>query len=70
MKKRLVEIYDEHYDEVFGKILLKLTDRELAKKLLGQIFRDTWDMLLTVKRADKDGVKLVFSQVMMGHGIV
>lgn len=68
MKNKLMEIFDERYDEIFNKIILKVTDRENSKKLLGKIFSDTWDTL-TEKNTTKESIRLVFSQTMLVHGI-
>ncbi len=66
IESRLVKVYDEYYDEIFRKILSVSSDREYAKNLMGDIFRETGALL---KDGTKESIKSVLFGVLLSRGI-
>ncbi len=63
-----MKLYDSSYNETFSQIVKDNSDREKAKKLMGQIYGETLNSLNGRHKTIKE-IKGIFENIKRKHGI-
>jgi hypothetical protein len=68
MNNKLMDIYDEQYNDTFNQMLDNGTDRQEAKNIMGLIFQNTLKMI-TKKDNTRESIETIFNQTRMQYGL-
>jgi hypothetical protein len=68
MNNKLMDIYDNRYNENLSKMLNKGVSREEAKNLIGLIYKKT-EEALPKKGTTREYIEEVFNKVQMQFGV-
>ncbi len=63
-----MKVHDRSYNETHDRIFQMGITHEDAKKLLGLVYKETWDRLQGTKKTPKE-IELVLEEVKISHGI-
>jgi hypothetical protein len=68
-KTKLMNLFDQTYDETLYQIRINIPVLKDAKELLGKLYRETWNTMTKLTNTP-ESIKVIFEKLKIKHGII